>query len=283
MVLRRPAFAAVEGPAADARLRVRYLGTAGFVVELAGRTLVLDPFVTRPGLWRTVFGRLRPDEARIARYIPEADDVLVGHAHYDHVLDAPALCRQTGARLIGSPSVCNVGRAAGLSEEQMRETLGREDIACGGVTVRGLPSRHGKVYFNRVPLPGNIETPPRWPPRLRDLRHGEVLNWYLEADGLRLLHVDSADYIERELDGLQVDLLCLCAIGWTRRPNYVNAIVDQLRPRYVLPCHWDWLFSPLERPARVLPGCRLDAFIGAIRQAGSEPIPLPMLGAWGIS
>ena len=50
-------------------------------------------------------GEVRGVEGRFAVIsLGRADDVLVGHAHMDHVLDAPSLCMRTGARLIGSPS-----------------------------------------------------------------------------------------------------------------------------------------------------------------------------------
>ena len=200
----------------DPAVRLRYLGTAGFVVEGSDRTLVIDPFLTRPDLPTTLFKPMLPDAGRLRRYIPHADDVLVGHAHYDHVLDAPELCRQTGARFIGSRSACNVARAAGLAETQLVETAGREDIACGDHAVaRGLPSRHGRVYFGRVTLPGTIERPPPWPPRLRDLPHGLVLNWHLTVDGVRIVHIDSADFIDDELRGQRCDVLCCAPSGGT--------------------------------------------------------------------
>lgn len=272
-----------RAPAADdATLRLRYLGTAGFVVDVAGRTLVLDPFITRPSLRATLLRPLVPDEAAIARHVPEADDVLIGHAHHDHVMDAPAVCRRTGARLIGARAACNVGRAAGLPESQLVETAGREDIACGPASVRGLPSRHGRVYFGRVTLPGDIPVPPPWPPRVRDLRHGLVLNWSVEAEGLRLVHVDSADFIESELAGLRADVLCLCAIGRRYRPGYTETIVRLLRPRIVVPCHWDWFFDPIDAEPRLLPGVDLPGFCDEIRAAGSTPVVLPFGGTLGL-
>ena len=145
---------------ADPTVTLRYLGTAGFTLASAQRTIVIDPFVTRPGLLRTGLRRLVPDAEKIAQIIPHADDVIVGHAHHDHVLDSPQLCLQTGARFIGSPSACNVARAAGLPEAQIRATEGRERIACGSASVYGAPSRHGRVYFGRVTLPGVITAPP---------------------------------------------------------------------------------------------------------------------------
>lgn len=265
-----------------ARSLLTYLGTAGFVLEAAGRTIVLDPFVTRPGVLTTALRRLVPDLEAIRRWLPRADDVLAGQAHHDHVLDAPDLCRQTGARLIGSRAVCNVGRAAGMHETQLVETAGGETLPSGSLSVRGLPSRHGKVFPGRVALPGVIPQPPSWPPRVRELRHGLVLNWVVRAPGATIVHIDSADFIDNELAGIPCDVLCLCVIGRAYRPHYVAAAVSLLRPRFVIACHWDWLLTPLDRPARMLPAVDLPGFVREVRAAGAEPVVLPFFGRFAI-
>jgi L-ascorbate metabolism protein UlaG (beta-lactamase superfamily) len=255
-----------------------YLGTAGFVLRGHGHTLLLDPYVSRLGLRQLFRRRLVPDVAAIAGMFREADDVLVGHAHFDHVLDAPLICQRTGARLIGSRAVCHVGSAAGLPARQLVQTSGREDIDCGPALVRGLPAPHGKVLFGRVLFPGDITEPPPWPPNIDDLRHGQVLNWHVRFAGLTLMHVDSADYHLEELDGLRADVLCLCAAGRKFRPNYVTEIVRALRPRWVIPCHWDTMITPIDAEARLLPGIDLPGMLDEIRRAGSEPLLLPLLG-----
>lgn len=268
---------APQGATGPAALEMTYLGTAGFVLRGGGRTLVLDPYVTRPDLLTTLTRPLAPDAALIRQLIPQADDVLVGHAHHDHILDAPELCRQTGARLIGSRSAMMVGRAAGLPESQLRETAGNEDIACGAWTVRGLPSRHGKV-FGRIPLPGNIDAPPRWPARLTGFRHGPVLNWLVDTGTLTVAHIDSADFIDDELRGHRCDVLCLCAIGRKYRPNYTRDAIALLKPRWVVPCHWDSMFTPIDAPPETIPTVDLPGFVQEIRDAGAEPLLTPMLG-----
>ncbi|NOY26895.1 MAG: MBL fold metallo-hydrolase [Oligoflexia bacterium] len=268
----------------DHALRMRYLGTAGFVVQAAQHTLVIDPFVTRPGLVRTLFRPLVPDAERVRRLIPKADDVLVGHAHFDHVLDAPCLCQHTGARLIGSPAVAMCGRAAGLPEAQIVVTEGGQDIATGPGRVRGLRSRHGRVYFNRVALPGDITAPPAWPPRLRALRHGAVLNWFVELGGVRMVHVDSADFSADEFRALDlgIDILCLCAIGRRWRPRYVAEAVELLRPRVIVACHWDLFTGPLDQEPFLLPGVDLKGMVGEIERAGCRPVILPLGGEVGV-
>lgn len=264
----------------EGQLRLRYLGTAGFCFEGDGQTVVIDPYVTRPSLLRTGLCRLRPDEERISAIIPRADQVLVGHSHYDHVLDAPTLCRLTGATLVGSPDTAHVARAAGLDEAQMVATRGGETLSMGKAEIRGVASAHGRVYFGRVPLPGTIDAPPRWPPRFFELPHGLVLNWHVTLAGVRVVHVDSAEYVRSEVEGLQADVVCLCAIGRRYRPRYVEEIVELLRPKHIVACHWDWFFSDYHAPMRCLPAVDLTGFVDEIRQAGVEPVVLPNDGVF---
>jgi L-ascorbate metabolism protein UlaG (beta-lactamase superfamily) len=259
---------------------LRFLGTAGFVVEAPGRTLVLDPFLSRPSIAETLFGRLVPDEALLARELPQADEVLVGHSHHDHALDAPAVCRNTGARLLGSVATANIGRAYGLPEGQIHTVSPRVPIPCGPVTATALPSHHGRVYFGRVPFPGDIARPPRWPPKLADLRHGAVYTWLLELGGATVAHVDSADYLDEELRDRRADILCLCAIGRHYRQDYTRGIVRALRPKVVVPCHWDDFTLPFDAPPRQLPGVDVDAFVGEITAAGARAVVLGLGQTW---
>ncbi|MEM1347402.1 MAG: MBL fold metallo-hydrolase [Myxococcota bacterium] len=284
MLLKRvdPRIFHTQPGASQCSLQMRYLGTAGFVVEGEGHTLVLDPYVSRPDLVSLLVKRLVPNDALIERLIPYADDVLVGHAHIDHILDAPSLCERTSSRLIGSPAVCNVGRAAGMSEDMLVQTQGREDITSGPALIRGLPARHGKVYFNRVSLPGDIPEPPPWPPRTRELRHGLVLNWYVELAGVRVVHVDSADFIEEELAGITADVVCLCAIGRRYRPNYVADAVRLLKPKVIVPCHWDYFCTPYDAPPRLLPQVDLDGMVSEIHAHGVQAAVLPFDGVLGM-
>ena len=265
----------------NSTLEILYLGTAGFVLKSHDRTIVLDPYISRPSLWTTLTQPLIPNIALIEQLIPEADEVLIGHAHYDHILDAPQLCHNTGARLIGATATVMVGRAAGLPEEQIVETQGRESIACGNWQVRGLPSIHCKAAFGRIPLPGDMTTPPPWPPRFYQLKHGLVLNWLVDTGNLRIVHIDSADFIEEELTGLQADIVCLCAIGRHHRPNYVKDVVRLLQPKWIIPCHWDSMMTPIHDTPDLLPQVDMLGMIEEIRQAGCEPMVMPILGkAW---
>ena len=267
-----PAQATVEN------LKIRYLGTAGFILSDQHRTVVLDPFISRPSLWQTFTQPLLSDPALVRQYIPQADEVLIGHAHYDHILDAPEVCKQTGARLIGSQASLMYGRSAGLSEQQMLETKGRKTIDCGKWQVVGLPSIHGKALFGRVPLPGDMTTPPPYPPKFHHLRHGQVFNWWIHTGKLSVVHIDSADFIEQELQGREADIVCLCGIGRKYRPNYVKDVVRLLKPKYIIPCHWDTMVTAIDKTPELLPSVNIPEFIDEIKACGVIPLFMPILG-----
>ena len=280
-LLKTPDAAWTAASPAEAKaenLKIKYLGTAGFILSDQHRTLVLDPFISRPNFWQTFTQPLLSDPRLVKSYIPQADEVLIGHAHYDHILDAPEVCQQTGARLIGSGATLMYGRSAGLSEAQMLETKGRETIACGKWQVIGLPSIHGKALFGRIPLPGDMTTPPPFPPKFHHLKHGQVFNWWIHTGQLSVVHIDSADFIEQELQGKQADIVCLCAIGRKYRPNYVKDVVRLLKPKYIIPCHWDSMMTPIDATPQLLPSVNIPEFLEEIKACGVIPLFMPILG-----
>jgi hypothetical protein len=97
-------------PVNDGRaISVEFLGTSTLVIEDGRTTLVVDGFLSRPSLLRTIFGGLRPSADVIhaeltASGVHRVDAVLVGHAHHDHALDSTAIADLFGAEAFGSAS-----------------------------------------------------------------------------------------------------------------------------------------------------------------------------------
>jgi L-ascorbate metabolism protein UlaG (beta-lactamase superfamily) len=71
-----------------------YYGHACFAVELPGRTLLFDPFITP-----------NPLAAAIDIKSIRADYILISHGHEDHLADALSLAKQTGATIIANYEV----------------------------------------------------------------------------------------------------------------------------------------------------------------------------------
>ena len=76
---------------------------------------------------------------------------------------------------------------------------------------------------------------------------------------------------------MRADVLCLCAAGRQYRERYVEEAIELLQPRYVVPCHWDTMITPIEKPVPI-PGINLPTMVREIEAAGARPIMMPVLG-----
>ncbi|MCC6523155.1 MAG: MBL fold metallo-hydrolase [Polyangiaceae bacterium] len=264
------------GVARDRRsVAVRWLGTAGFAIEHDGHVLLVDPYLTRAPLARCALGTLTPDLALLRREVPRADAIVVGHTHFDHVLDVPALARQTGAPVFGSRSLAALCRAAGLPEGQIHlvepGALAVER-AVGPFLLRFFAGAHSPLLLGRVPFPGDIADCSDVPAHAWQYRCGAVLRIEVEVAGKRIVHLGSAELVTGAAPARRdADLLLLCVAGWTTSERLPERVLRAVSPAAILLCHWDDFFRPLERPARALPAMRLPALVERLDRASRAP------------
>ena len=255
-------------PAGRAPVRVTWLGTAGFALEHAGTTVLIDPYVTRASLWACVRAPLQSDAAAVARWTPRADAIVAGHTHFDHALDVPAIARATGAMVYGSRSCAALCHAEGVAAERVVDvetTMRREPVQAevGPFALRFVPSAHSALLLGRVPFPGDIADCDQVPLRAQGYRCGAVFGVEIRVAGLRLYHLGSANLLDAH--GVpDVDLLLMCVAGWTTTANFVDRVLGAFAPRAILLSHWDDFFRPMERGARPLPAIALPRLVDAL-------------------
>ena len=84
-----------------AGLEVEWLGVSGYRMSFEGQTLFVDPYLSRVPFGDLMRRRTAlPDPAALDRFVDapgEVAGVLVGHTHFDHAVDAPAIARRFGA------------------------------------------------------------------------------------------------------------------------------------------------------------------------------------------
>ncbi|MFW6050146.1 MAG: MBL fold metallo-hydrolase [Myxococcota bacterium] len=253
-------------PPGGTQVRVRWLGTAGHVIEAAGTTVLIDPFLTRPSLLRTAALPLRPTPDIWWKWLPpEVDAILVGHSHYDHLMDAPVIARRTGATLVGSRSTARFARAEGVPEAQIREVPPEGgELAVGPLRVRFIRSLHGRIAAGRVPFDGEAAEAPRLPARAWHYRMGGAFGLHVEAPGLSVYHNGSADLVDVALRDVRADVVLAGLAGRQATPRYLERLLSALRPKVVVPTHHDFFFRPLEAGPRLLPGVDLEGFVAEV-------------------
>ena len=277
---------ATSAAAGEPALAVRWLGVAGLSIADGDAVLLHDPFFSRPGLWRTLFDLYEPDVPLLERLLapgspaPElasADWILIGHGHYDHLGDAPLLAARSGALLAGSATAVNLAQGYGLAAERTRRVDPGDTFEAGPFEVRVVESRHAKLALGQVPFEGEVSTPPAGPVHAFSFKLGDARDYLVthRPSGLRIFTSSSAGRWLPALEalaaeGVRVDLLLAALPG--RDADYAADLVRTLRPRIVVPCHFDDLFVRADVPGAGEPrdAADLDAFEAELRAAAER-------------
>ncbi|MCF6212509.1 MAG: metal-dependent hydrolase [Flavobacteriaceae bacterium] len=72
-------------------MKITYLGHASLAIEVAGKNLIVDPFISANPLANSI------DILSL-----KADYILVTHAHQDHILDVETIAKNTGAKVVSN-------------------------------------------------------------------------------------------------------------------------------------------------------------------------------------
>jgi len=100
--------------------KIRWLGHAGFEIELEGKIVLVDPWLNG-----------NPKAACKSSEIERADIVCVTHDHGDHMGDSVEICKRTGAVFLGTYELASQAQKNGV-KEAMGFNIG------GTVNVKGI-------------------------------------------------------------------------------------------------------------------------------------------------
>jgi L-ascorbate metabolism protein UlaG (beta-lactamase superfamily) len=255
----RPAAPVATARAARAPITLTYLGAAGYQLQSGAITLLADPYFSRPAAQ----GVALPDPQAIAAHAPEqAQLIMVGHSHVDHLLDVPSLALVTNAQVMGSLSTARVARAAGVPQERIITIKGGEDYALGDYSVRVLPSLHSALEHKHR-FGTEIAEPVTLPMKAADYAEGGTFGYLVRMGGHEVLFLGTANFIESELEGLRPDI-AIVATGLRQEiHDYTCRLLRVLgAPPLVLPNHFDdWSAPPRDAPA----DADLLAFVEEVR------------------
>ena len=250
-----------------AGLELEWLGVAGYRLSYEGTTVLVDPYVSRVPLLSVILRRpTLPDATLIDRYVRRADAILIGHTHWDHAVDAPAIARRDGATVYGSDSLARLMALHGL-DGVIVEPGRRYEI--GPFTVSFTPSRHSKLLFGRkVPFDGPLTCEDLHGLSPGAYRCGDVFGIRIEVAGTSFYHQGSAD-LRDDARIEPVDVFLAGIAGRQVTPHYWRRILPRLDPRVVVPTHYDNFFAPLDKPLSLVRRVELEGLPDEIRAVSS--------------
>jgi L-ascorbate metabolism protein UlaG (beta-lactamase superfamily) len=219
-------------------VKITWLGHSCFTIVASGHRLLVDPFLDAN------------DKAPVKSVAVEADYILVTHGHFDHIADAAAIARRTGASVLANFEVTEWLKRQGVAEDKV---VGMNP---GG----GVDQPFGRAKFTIAHHSSSMP----------DGSYGGVPGgWLLELRGPRLYVAgDTALFLEMKLIGLGGLDLAILPIGdrFTMGPDDSIEAVKMLNPKRVMPCHYN-TWPPIAQDAK--------AWADAIRrQTAAEPVVL---------
>ncbi|HLD66893.1 MAG TPA: MBL fold metallo-hydrolase [Pseudomonas sp.] len=266
---------------------LQYLGVGGYLLRWQGEALLFAPSFSNPATIGLPPLAVSADTAKIDQLMPEAGDVsmlLVGHAHYDHLLDVPhVLARHTPqAKVYGSKTMGHI-LAAVIPRERIVDA---EAVMADGprpgqwfyspnrrIRAMAIRSEHAPHLLGMKFLGGQYDADLTELPRsVMGWREGQTLAWLVdlldEEGGVRhrLHYQDAASRPPLGLppqlpDDKAVDVAILCVGAWDQAPAYPSVLLKRLQPRLAVLGHWEDFFGNDPRQPQ---GLRLQDIRGLI-------------------
>ena len=190
-----------------------WTGHSTYLIDTGAGTILVDPFL---------------DEcptASLKAADVDCELILITHAHFDHMADAAAIAKRTGAKVCCAFEIANWLGKQGVEHLQPMNLGGRVAVPGGTAAM--------EIAFHSSSLPDGSYG-------------GNPAGWLLDVSGKRIyiagdtVVFNDMERIGRSRDGRRLDLAIL-PIGdlFTMGPEDSLEAIRLLAPKAVLPCHYN--------------------------------------------
>jgi L-ascorbate metabolism protein UlaG (beta-lactamase superfamily) len=190
-------------------IKFTYIGHATYLLEIAGKQIVIDPFFTSN------------PSTEVAADSVAADYILVSHGHFDHVEDLVSLAKRTGAQVVSNFEIVNWIQGQGVENTHPQHLGGgfNHDFGHLKLTI----AHHGSG------LPDGSYG-------------GNPAGLLITSEGKKLYFAcDTALFQDMQLYGEEGIDLFVVPIGdnFTMGPDDALRAVKFVKPRLAMPCHYN--------------------------------------------
>lgn len=227
-------------------MKLTWFGHSAFRLDLAGASLLIDPFFTgNPSF-----------DGDVAAASTGVSHIVVTHGHGDHIGDSLAIAEATGATVVTNYDLCMYLASKGLKTFEPMNTGGTVD--CGVFSISLVRADHSAAL---------VEVAVGFP-------LGSANGAIIKARGEKTLwHMGDTDIFSdmaliSEMHGVET---CICPVGdrfTMGGKTAALAMTRFVRPKIAIPCHFG-TFPIIDQNA--------DAFVAALKGSDVKAL-LPKKG-----
>ena len=309
-----PTLAICDGGCGES-LTLTYLGTSGFIIRSGNHAILTGPLLSNPpitrviGPARTVSDGAYIDSVLGRHPVSDVDAILIGHSHYDHLMDVPYVARRHATRAIiyGTPTMGHIlhgdsalrpylavgdsGRYRVIDSTALgsRSRMGRWWRRPGSpFRFMALEAEHAPNIFDYRFADGVITTDlASLPTTVSGWKLGESFAYVIEVvrdDGsvaFRLYYMDAISQPPLGFppaillaDSIRFDAIILTAGNYEKVEAYPTALLNAMHPRLTILAHWEDFFRSQREELRLIPFLKPDELVRRVEGA------LPSDGGW---
>ncbi len=253
-------------------LSIQYLGVGGHLFRFGEHAIMTAPSITNPHFMALgPFMPISPDTDLIDRHLPDVskvETILVGHAHYDHLMDVPYIMQEKAknAQVFGSKTMMHT--LASAIDKSRRHALNKTMAVLNmpgqwhyntSKTIRfmALKSTHAPHFMGINIMTGTYdEDLESLPWHAFGWKEGQTLSYLIDFLGSQeeILHrVYYQDAASQEPLGLipdlvakdekRVDIAIITPASFSQVDNYPESIMQDSQARHFILGHWEDFFD----------------------------------------
>lgn len=238
-----------------------FYGTTTLLISDGEKTILIDGFFSRQGIWESFFSQMKPDNDAISIIENKSIDyLLVAHSHFDHARDAAQVAKVKDSKLYGSANTSALKKLVNPLPEPVTKPLLLPDSKFRVTFIESDHVEKSSIleFFEKafLTVSGGSEF----------IESGKTYSFHIEHENTRILIVPSANFPtnwatnipERRAD---IVFLSIGLLG-EQKPGYItrlwkSTVVDTCA-KWVIPIHWDDFRKPLDRKRTVKLQATLD-------------------------
>jgi L-ascorbate metabolism protein UlaG (beta-lactamase superfamily) len=208
--------------------KITWLGHATFHIETrSGKSIVIDPWVMN-----------NPACPEDKKNFAQLDLMLCTHGHGDHIGDAVELAKKHDPKIVGIFELCMWLKSKGAQQVQPMNKGGSQTVEGIRVTMVHADHSCGIADGDKI------------------VYGGEACGYVIELDGgLKIYHAGDTNvfgdmHIIKELYAPEIAMIPIGDL-YTMSPREAGYACKLLKPRYVIPMHFDTFPALTGRPPQL--------------------------------